>query len=491
MKITSVHLMKRWPVVTSALATVLCFAPFAGAQSMPAQNVDTRPDQNRDARHEELVRFDQFLDNHREIDEQLRRNPSLVDNPQFVKDHPALRDYLRDHPGVRDAVQSDPNAFMHQEERLQRHDDELGSFNRFLQDHRETADRLRRDPNLANDPRFVNDHPELQAYLQQHPGVREQLSQDPNRFMAQEDRIAGQPGQPGQPGPGQGQPGQEGGRPDARNAEVASFNRFLEDHREIADRLRSDPSRADDPAFVNGNPALKGYLQDHPGVADQLKTDPNAFMAQEDRIGVREDRFNGELEDFNKFLQDHKETAEQLQRDPSLADNPRFLQEHPALQAYLQHRTDVAEAFRQDPNQFMAAEDRYERDQQMTMNRGNEYMRNNNYDRQQFDRTHSASFGEFLGAHGDISAQLSEDPNRCKSPEYLQNHPELQSYLNEHPEVRQDLANNPQAFVKSAQQFNAAGNANGSGSATGTATVKPGATATPAAPAAEPTKPKQ
>ena len=38
---------------------------------------------------------------HREIAEQLRKDPSLVKNDEFVKNHPALQTYLQQHPEVR------------------------------------------------------------------------------------------------------------------------------------------------------------------------------------------------------------------------------------------------------------------------------------------------------------------------------------------------------------------------------------------------------
>jgi peptidoglycan hydrolase CwlO-like protein len=66
----------------------------------------------------------------------------------------------------------------------------------------------------------------------------------------------------------------------------------------------------------------------------------------------------------------------------------------------------------------------------------------------------SASFGEFLDAHANISKDLSKNPSLAKNQEYMANHPELKEYLNAHPEVRQELMANPQSFVASAQQFN-------------------------------------
>jgi len=99
----------------------------AKAQSAPAQpsqsNVTSGPTQDNDTTRGELARFDQFLDSHREIAEQLRKDPSLVNNDRFVKDHPELQTYLKDHPGIREEIKENPNSFMRQENRFDRSED--------------------------------------------------------------------------------------------------------------------------------------------------------------------------------------------------------------------------------------------------------------------------------------------------------------------------------------------------------------------------------
>ena len=71
----------------------------------------------------QLVDMDASCDNHPEITEQLRKDPSLVDNKQFVESHAALQQFLADHPGVRDEFKSHPEAFMHDENRFDRRED--------------------------------------------------------------------------------------------------------------------------------------------------------------------------------------------------------------------------------------------------------------------------------------------------------------------------------------------------------------------------------
>jgi hypothetical protein len=360
--------------------------------NVSAQDNRTAPD--NDVTRRDVAQFNQFLGSHPEIAQQLRKDPSLVDNRDFVTNHPALQDYLRDNPGVRDEIRQNPNAFMRQEQRLDngngdngrdRETRDLAQFTRFMDSHREVAEQLRRNPSLGDDRQFVQNHPELQTFLQDNPGVRDQIRQDPNAFMQREEQF------------NRAQNVQDR---DNRQ-DLAQFDRFLDSHREIAEQLRKDPSLADNREFVQNHPALQDYLRDNPGVRDEIKQDPNAFMHQEDRFD------NG------------------------------------------QHWGD-----RDAANQ------------------------------------HMASFGEFLGTHQNIRADVTRNPSVVKNQEYVQNHPELDGYLNAHPEVRDDMMADPDNFVRGAQQIStgekAGVGASTSGSGSGAASTG-AATATPA----QNPKPKQ
>ena len=49
-----------------------------------------------------------------------RENPSLIDNQQWVDQHPALHEYLKTHPYVRREFKSHPYNFMHRAEQEQK-----------------------------------------------------------------------------------------------------------------------------------------------------------------------------------------------------------------------------------------------------------------------------------------------------------------------------------------------------------------------------------
>ena len=169
-----------------------------------------------------------------------------------MENHPALQTFLQEHPGIREEITENPDAFMRREERFDRREGardretarrELALFDRFLDSHRETAEQLRRDPSLVNNPEFVEKHPALQTFLQQNPGVREDLRENPNSFMQQENRFDRQEARADQ-------------RSDITRGELASFDQFLDRHRETAEQLRRDPSLVNNQQFVQSHPAL-------------------------------------------------------------------------------------------------------------------------------------------------------------------------------------------------------------------------------------------
>jgi len=438
---------------TLALAALISAAP-AGAQTnaMPQ-------DRDVDMTHQQLAAFDQFLDNHPELSEQLRKDPSLVNNQDFVADHPDLQRYLQDHPEVREDLNQNPGAVMHQEQRYDRREDanadrdgdrdhdrdqdrgrnginrtELANMDRFMDSHPEIAEQLRKDPTLADNKEFVRDHPALQEFLNTHPGVREQMKLEPNVFMHHEDRFDSR------------EDAMRGDR-NVTRGELANMDRFMDSHPEIAEQLKKDPSLVDNKEFVQNHPALQEFLANHPGVREEYKENPNAFMHQEERFDRQEDNrgdrdvTRGELANMDRFMDAHPEIAEQLRRDPSLVDNKEFAQNHPALQEFLNTHPGVREEYKENPNAFMHQEERFDRREDAT--RGDNDV----------TRGELSSFHNFLADHSNISGELSKNPALATNQEYLENHPELRTYLQSHPQVHEELGENPASFVKSAQQF--------------------------------------
>jgi phage-related protein len=329
--------------------TLLSLAAFIWVGAPASAQSASAPEHNTTVR--ELASFDGFMDGHPEIAEQLRKDPSLVQNEEFVEKHPVLQQYLQEHPGVREEIRENPNAFMHQEQRFEGQETgrELTNLNRFMDTHPEIAEQLRKNPSLVNNPEFVEKHPALQQFLQEHGGVAQELRQNSNAFMQQEQRFD------------QREDGRDG---DGSRREMASMDRFLDGHPEIAEQLRKDPSLVKNTEFVEKHPALQSYLQQHPQVREEITSDPNAFMRQEQRFDREEgwERRNGgfdrdaeqrEIANFGQFLGDHANIAQQISKDPSLLNNGEYMENHPELRAYLQAHPGVQEEFNEHPQAFM------------------------------------------------------------------------------------------------------------------------------------------
>jgi hypothetical protein len=343
-------------ILLTFAASVLVVPLSAQSQSAPsAQSSSPATPDRDDATRRQLASFDKFLDSHPEIAEQVRKDPSLLDNKEFVQKHPELQQYLQDHPEIREEVGQNPNAFMHQEDRFDRHEDqgrdrdvtrtELANMDRFMDSHPEIAEQLRKDPSLVDDKQFVKSHPALQQFLADHPGVREEYKENPNAFMRQEDRFDRR---------------QDQGRDrDITRTELANMDRFMDSHPEIAEQLRKDPSLVDDKQFVKNHAALQQFLADHPGVREEYKENPNAFMRQEDRFDRRQDQGGdrdvtaGELSSFKDFLEDHNNIAKEISKNPSLASNQEYLESHPELANYLKAHPQVHEELSEHPQAFL------------------------------------------------------------------------------------------------------------------------------------------
>jgi phage-related protein len=326
---------------------------------------------------------------------------------------------------------------------------QLADFDRFLDSHPELAEQLRKDPSLVNNDEFVGNHADLQQYLQQHPEIREELSQNPNGLMRHENRYDRREDQAGDRDRDRDSDRGRDRDRDVTRTELANMDRFLDSHPEIAEQLKRDPSLVNNPKFVSDHPALQQFLADHPGVREEYTENPNGFMRQENRFDRREDARDRdvtrvELANMDRFMDRHPEIAEQLKRDPSLVNNPKFVADHPALQQFLAEHPGVREEYTENPNGFMRQENRFDRREDATRHRDRDVTRGE-----------LSSFNEFLEDHSNISSELSKDPSLANNHEYLENHPALRDYLKTHPEVHEELSENPQSFLTSAQQFKA------------------------------------
>lgn len=466
MGIRKARFMKVATMSVAGAALVGLGMPVRAQSTTAARGSASAEMRANDSSRADVAQFREFLDAHPEIAESLRTNPSLLDNKDFVKHHSELKSFLRDNRDVRNDARQDPNAFIQEVDQFGRDRGprdqarEQADFHRFMNSHPEIAEQVRKDPSLLDNRAFVKNHPALQAYYQDHTGIRGEVAQDPDAFMHRGDSFDRD---------------FYARDRDVRDASLAEFQRFANSHREIADQLRKDPALINNRDFVNGYPELRAFLQQHPELTTQMRQNPIAFMQQENRFNGQADERDadradrgGRAEQFHRFLDDHPEIAEQVRRDHSLAGNQQFIDSHAELKGFYQANPDVRDRARQDPDAFMQREDRFAR----VDDRGY----------RDFDRDHLASFHNFLGGHSDVAQDMSRDPMLVKNPDYVQNHPDLNNYLKANPSVRDDLMQNPQGFVKGTQQVGVHTGANGVTGTTGSSishSTRTGTTGTP------------
>src|SRR5215471_8555073 len=328
---------------------------------------------------------------------------------------------------------------------------QLAAFDQFLDSHPDLAGQIRKDPSLVNREEYVQNHPELQNYLQDHPGLREELTENPNAVMHQEQRFdRGEERD-------QDRNRQDRDR-DVTQPELANMDRFMDSHPEVAEQLRKDPSLVDDKRFVESHPALQEFLAQHPFVREEYEEKPNAFMNDERRFENREDSYRDsqrvgdsdvtrrELANMDRFLDRHPAVAVQLRKDPSLVDDKRFVESHPALQEFLAQHPFVREEYKEKPNGFMNDEGRFE-------NREDSYRDSQRVGDSDVTRRELANMDRFMDSHPEVAEQLRKDPSRVDDKRFVESHPALQEFLAQHPFVREEYKENPNGFMNDERRF--------------------------------------
>jgi hypothetical protein len=140
---------------------------------------------------------------------------------------------------------------------------------------------------------------------------------------------------------------------------------YLSEHPEIAQQLAQNPSLADNPQFMANHPGLQEYLANHPQVRADLHSHPYMFMGREDQMNGWHEPYNPNgphpLANTDTYLDQHPEVAQQLQHDPRLIDNQRYVDNHPGLHEFLATHPDARQQWESHPYRFEQRENNYNR----------------------------------------------------------------------------------------------------------------------------------
>jgi uncharacterized protein VirK/YbjX len=142
-------------------------------------------------------------------------------------------------------------------------DGELARFESFLDQHPNIEARLRENPDIVNNPAFQKNHPLIAQFLARHPEISAELSARPRWFIHRE--LVRQSATP------------------VTRAQVAEFDRFLDQHPRLEKQLVQHPQLLRHPEFLNSNPELHEYLKRHPGIDRASESKPGRLLKREQR----------------------------------------------------------------------------------------------------------------------------------------------------------------------------------------------------------------
>jgi hypothetical protein len=136
--------------------------------------------------------------------------------------------------------------------------------------------------------------------------------------------------------------------PEVRRA-LREFDRFLDHHALLENRLRIDPPLTANKAFLDKNPELRDFLQANPGVMDGLKTYPLYFLNRALLLQANVPLSFSQLAPFKDLFQADRKLEQELTRSPQSIRDPVFVGNHAALGDFFLQHPDLAQVFQPPP----------------------------------------------------------------------------------------------------------------------------------------------
>lgn len=346
----------------------------AGAQQNP----------NPDLTNEEVGRMDQFLDDHKNIQKELNSNPSLLNDTKYLDHHKDLQTFLNSNPRLRAEAQENPRYLVSREDRFDAREaaqgdrfarnpnpditrGELQNFDGFLDSHQEISRQLDANPSLINDSGYLKANPELQSYLTQHPGVREEITETPNYFINRENRLDAREDGRLAPNPSNNASAQEQDRMD----------QYLTDHKDVDRDLRKNPRLVDDSGYLKKHRDLDEFLRANPDVRVVIVSNPNYFqdrdrarfaLAADTRVDANGGRqFTRDQSDrMDQFMDKHQKIAKDLDRNPSLCNDEKYVSQHKDLRDFYDKNPGMRQQLAQNGTYFADRQQRFQHGAPMT-----------------------------------------------------------------------------------------------------------------------------
>jgi phage-related protein len=184
-----------------------------------------------------VAALDEFLDSHPDVDQTLGKNPWLIRNAQYLKEHPELQTFLNQHPELKEESAETPKYLMQREQRF---------------DAREQARDRDRDVNRDRDFDRNRD-----ADAQRDRDIDRDRDQNTTRNTNRDVDRRTNP------------------NPDLTHQEVASMDDFLDRHGDIAKSLEKKPELINDQSYLKRHKDLSEFLSEHPAVREEARENPS------------------------------------------------------------------------------------------------------------------------------------------------------------------------------------------------------------------------
>lgn len=188
---------------------------------------------------------------------------------------------------------------------------------------------------------------------------------------------------------------------------------------------------ANSPLQASANPGMN-----HPSGANSSAAD----AATTSQRAPETDATREELANFDRFLDTHPVLERELGSNPSLVNDPSYVQREPDLQIFLSHHPAVKAHLERNP-QYLA--------QRADFAEENASTRGARPD-PSFDQAEAGDMREFLDSHDDIKQLLAQNPALIDDSTFLGSHMALKTFLNEHPRARSVFGENPRYFISPA-----------------------------------------
>jgi len=227
----------------------------------------------------DLRSFERYLDEHWETAQELYRDPDLINDRQYVRDHQALRNWLEDHPEAAREIRDNPRAVLWQERGRRSRDEDSSTrltdrqrrrWDEFLDEHRAIARDLSRNPDLVNDTRYVHDHEPLDDWFHEHREAAAIIMANPSAYLARSSRSSGSDPDYGQP----------------TASDIQSFEQYLDRNWEVADALYREPDLVKSRGFLRDNPSLEDWMRAHPAAARAIRERPQDYLWRQRSLGI-------------------------------------------------------------------------------------------------------------------------------------------------------------------------------------------------------------